>query len=246
MIERIRPSNSQPASWRNLGAEIDPPHEIFRKPRLLNAIYILKNGQSKLLYVRPKQKRALETERSLLQALEDLLKEKSFEETSIEEIARRAGSTKSAFLKRFGTKEEALFVLFALYADEASALMADLIEKLDTNPSLEDMFFDMSSQFDTLLQKHFSANRAMNEHFKRELESHPLTKKIFGECIGMMCTIQKRCLRGGYSDVGAYAAAQLLVSLCFHYAMRAMPAMPADPVQRHRLFAEILALALKK
>lgn len=197
-------------------------------------------------YRQPTQDRALQTERNLLAALDDLLREKSFEETSIAEIAKRAGSTKSAFLKRFGTKEQSLFVLFSFYASEASELMETFVQGLDADASLEDIFFDMSSRFDQLLNKHFSANRAMNEYFKRELESHDLTKKIFGECIQMMMHIQRQCLQGGYTDAGAYSAAQLLVSIDFHHAMRAMPALPADPVQRHRLIAEILALTIKK
>lgn len=197
-------------------------------------------------YRQPTQDRALQTERNLLAALDDLLREQSFEETSIAEIAKRAGSTKSAFLKRFGTKEQSLFVLFSYYAVEASELMTAFVQDLDANAPLEDIFFDMSSRFDQLLNKHFSANRAMNEYFKRELDSHDLTKKIFGECIQMMMHIQRHCLSGGYTDAGAYSAAQLLVSLDFHYAMRAMPALPADPEQRHRLIAEILALTIKK
>ena len=134
-------------------------------------------------YRQPTQDRALQTERNLLAALDDLLREQSFEETSITEIAKRAGSTKSAFLKRFGTKEQSVFVLFSHYAAEASELMTAFVQDLDVNAPLEDIFFDMSSRFDQLLNKHFSANRAMNEYFKRELESHDLTKKIFGECV---------------------------------------------------------------
>jgi AcrR family transcriptional regulator len=197
-------------------------------------------------YRQPTQDRALRTEHNLLEALDDLLKEKSFEETSIAEIAERAGCTKSAFLKRFGTKEQSLFVLFSYYTAEASALMNSIIVELDAKAPLEDIFFDMSNRFDRLLQKHFSANRAMNEYFKRDLESHDLTKKIFGECIQMMMHIQKQCLQGGYTEAGAYSSAQLLVSIDFHYAMRAMPALPADPVQRHKLISEILTLAIKK
>jgi hypothetical protein len=48
------------------------------------------------------------------------------------------------------------------------------------------------------------------------------------------------------SELGAYAAAQLLVSLNFHYVMRAMPALPLDDYQRHTLNAALIALALKK
>lgn len=197
-------------------------------------------------YRQPSQERALLTQEKLLAALDELLKEQSFEETTVEQIALRASSTKSAFLKRFGSKEESLFVLFAIYASEASAMMTEFSENLDDGLPLRTVFFDMSFRFDMLLQKHSSANRAMNEYFKRELESHDLTKKILSECVKMMMLIQRRYLRHGYSEAGAFASAQLLVSIDFHYAMRAMPALPADPVQRHSLLAEILELTIKK
>lgn len=197
-------------------------------------------------YQRPVQARAIQSQNNFLSALDELLKEKSFEETTIEEIAERASQTKSAFLRRFGTKEQALFVLFEIYADEASALMAEAVATLSSTVSLEQTFYDMSYRFDQLLNKHFSANRAMNEYVKRQLESHDLTKKIFGECIAMMKSVQSAYSISSSSDVGAYAAAQLLVSIDFHYVMKAMPALPADPEVRHQLIAELLVVAIQK
>ena len=197
-------------------------------------------------YQKPVQARAIRSQQKFLAALDELLKEKSFEETTIDEIAEVSHQTKSAFLQRFGSKEQALVILFEIYADEASALMSQTVSSLSKDTPLEQAFFDMSFRFDELLQRHFSANRAMNEHFKRQLESHDLTKKIFGECIEMMKTIQHVYQLPGSTDLGAYSAAQLLVSIDFHYAMKAMPALPADPEVRHQLIAEILALTIQK
>lgn len=197
-------------------------------------------------YKKPTQQRAIETEQRLLSALDQLLRIQSFEETSIEAIADQAGSTKSAFLQRFGSKDEALLVLFSIYADEASQTMADVLVRLDARIPLIITFEKISSEFDALLKKHFSANRAMNEYVKRRLESHDLTKKIFGECIEMMAAIQRVYFPGAYTLEGAKASAQLLVSLNFHYTMGAMPALPADPVHRHSFLAELLELAIKR
>ena len=194
----------------------------------------------------PIQPRAHLSTQRFLDALGGLLQEKCYSDISIEEIAGRAKQTKSAFLKRFGTKEQSLYVLFSVYADEVSASMTRLVRELDDKTALEDLFFGMSFHFERMLKKHFSANRAMNENFNRTLEHHPITERIFAECVEMMRVVQGRYLPEGYSESGAKASAQLLVSLKFHYLLNIMPAFPADQTERHRLIADLLSLALRK
>ena len=62
----------------------------------------------------------------------------------------------------------------------------------------------------------------------------------------MMRSVQSAYSLNSSSDVGAYAAAQLLVSIDFHYVMKAMPALPADPEVRHQLIADLLVVAIQK
>ncbi len=57
---------------------------------------------------RPKQARALETERKLLDALMRLLANKSFSELTVAELAREAGVTTGAIYRRFENKEGVL------------------------------------------------------------------------------------------------------------------------------------------
>ncbi len=57
------------------------------------------------------QARSTETSRRLLAAAETLLEEKSFDDTSVQEIALRAGVTTGAFYARFRDKEAVLQVL---------------------------------------------------------------------------------------------------------------------------------------
>lgn len=199
-----------------------------------------------MYYKAPKQQRAIASEREFLAALDGLLQSQSFEATTIEQVAEAAGLTRSAFLRRFGSKEQALFRLFTIYADAASDLMHQCVCDLEHHDSLHRLLTEMCASFDALLRTHFSANRGMNEYFKKDLESHDMTKKIFSECVVMMKKIQSKFAPPTASELGAYAAAQLLVSLNFHYVMRAMPALPLDDYQRHTLNAELIALALKK
>jgi len=196
-------------------------------------------------YSKPLQKRAVETQTRFLKALDELLRDHALEELSVAEIAEHAGLTKAAFMKRFGRKEQALFVLFEIYADQASLLMHHFVNTFDDYDQVEELFYEMSRQFEVLLTEHFSANRAMNEYAKRQLESHDLTKKIFVECIAMMKALQSHFLADGFTDQGAASTAQLLVTIDFHYVMRAMPALPSDSQDRHRLISQILNLAVR-
>lgn len=199
------------------------------------------------LYVEPKQVRAQQTEFAFLTALDVVLQRKSFEAATVEEIAREAGLTKSAFLKRFGTKRMALYVLFERYCEKASAQMADIVQALPSYASLVIALKDMSQCLSRLLANDLAANRAMQEDFLMNLEAHALTKKIHRECVEMMRRTQAQFLiEQPYSDVGASAAAQMLITINFNYALKAMPSLPANPDDRHQMIAEILELVIRK
>ena len=58
------------------------------------------------MYKKPLQPRAIATEKRFLDALNDLLKEKSLGQLSIDEIADHAQLTRGAFLKRFVQKSK--------------------------------------------------------------------------------------------------------------------------------------------
>lgn len=64
---------------------------------------------------RPKQARALETERKLLDALMRLLANKSFAELTVAELAREAGVTTGAIYRRFENKEDVLRAAVSRY-----------------------------------------------------------------------------------------------------------------------------------
>jgi AcrR family transcriptional regulator len=70
----------------------------------------------------PQQARSTETTRRLLEAAEQLLEHQSFDETSVTDIAARAGVTIGAFYGRFGDKEGLLKVLEAQLVEEFAEL----------------------------------------------------------------------------------------------------------------------------
>ena len=198
-------------------------------------------------YQAPVQQRSRLTERKLLLALDDLLRVHGYANTTIDDVAERANLTRATFLKRFGSKEQAVIVLFEKYCTQVYGLLSALQSQLDEFPSLHFTLREMSQQFESLLQMHMASNRAMHEHFLHNLEVHQLTKAIFKETVLLMEAVQARFLVGeDYSDKGAWAAAQLLVTIDYNYLLRAMPAFPDDHAERHKLIAELLAVAIRR
>jgi hypothetical protein len=61
-----------------------------------------------------------------------------------------------------------------------------------------------------------------------------------------MRAIQKQFLMGtAATDAGAFAAAQLLITINYNYVLKAMPALPSEADKRHQLNGKIVAMALE-
>lgn len=67
---------------------------------------------------RPKQARSIKTEQVLLDAFENLLKEKSFFDLTVSEIAAEAGVTTGAIYRRFSDKQDLLRSAFMRFYDQ--------------------------------------------------------------------------------------------------------------------------------
>lgn len=78
------------------------------------------NGDD-LHWVRPRQARSQETFDRILDAAEALVAEKGFDDSSVQEIVRRAGSSVGAFYARFRDKDGLLYALYERYLAEAQA-----------------------------------------------------------------------------------------------------------------------------
>ncbi|MCT4684544.1 MAG: TetR/AcrR family transcriptional regulator [Roseicyclus sp.] len=194
----------------------------------------------------PRQRRSQITEDRFLRAFDELLLSKGFSGTTIDEVAELSGQTRSAFLKRFGSKQGALEVLFERYCDMASETMSSAGRALDDAKAILPYLAYLSQQYEFILLQHKASNRAMHEHFLMNLEVHDLTKKIFRECVELMHMVQVRFLSDGeFTERGAWVAAQLLVTVNYNYVLEAMPAFPYDGDERHRLIANLLNTCLR-
>lgn len=199
------------------------------------------------MYKKPKQARSIATEERLLSSLSELLQSNSFNKLSIDQIAKNANLERGAFLKRFGSKKQALLILWQRFCDECIEASQDFIRNLPDNPaSFQDACIEMSTTLDNLQLKHFPANRAINEHFMEELQVAEPTKIAFMQSVKMMRFVQKKYLQEtSASDVGAFAAAQILQTINYNYAIKAMPALPQNPKIRHHLIGVLIANSLK-
>lgn len=199
------------------------------------------------MYKKPLQARAMETEKRFLDALNILLKKRSLAQLSIDEIADSAGLARGAFLKRFGSKKQALLILWERYCDRALAESAKIRLELPTYENAMDACAYISRQIEMIQTVDFSANRAMHEDFQEQLIIHPQTKRIFLDCVDVMRLVQRQFLdEKSFSDLGAFAAAQLVVTINYNYVLKAMPGLTADPHHRHKLIGEVVAMTLKR
>lgn len=199
------------------------------------------------MYKKPKQARAIATEERFLSSFEQLLNDHSFHKVSVDDIARHAGLERGAFLQRFGSKKQALLLLWQRYCDKCATEIDTFIANLpDNSASLEETCTQISKTLEQLQLQHFAANRAINEHFMEDLNIAEPTKLAFLHSVQLMRCVQKKFLETtGNSEAGAFAAAQISLTVNYNYVIKAMPALPKDAQLRHRLIGTFIASALR-
>lgn len=195
-------------------------------------------------YTPPTTPEEAEDEARFLNVLEELLKSKAFNTLTVPDIAKAAGSDKTTFIRRFGSKRNALDILFERFCDEVRIELGAIQSMLDTHP-LEKLCFEMSSRYERLVKTHFSANRAMYELFLEKLETTEKTKEIFTSTTELLEAARAKKQPEKGSTAGSYAATQMLVNTNYNYAMAAMPGLPADDEVRHTLIADFMIRALQ-
>jgi|GEM_PF-1615576 len=195
-------------------------------------------------YTPPATPEEAEDEARFLAVLEALLKSTAFNALTVPDIAKAAGSDKTTFIRRFGSKRNALDILFERFCDEVRTELAAIHSMSDTH-SLQKLCFEMSSRYARLVKAHFSANRAMYELFLEKLDTTDKTKEIFLSTIELLEAVRAKKQPEKGSAAGSYAAAQMLVNTNYNYAMAAMPGLPADDEVRHTLISDFMIRALQ-
>lgn len=76
----------------------------------------------------PHQARSQETLERILDAAEALIADKGYEDATVQEIVRRAGSSVGAFYTRFRDKDGLLYAIYERYLEQAIATADDALE----------------------------------------------------------------------------------------------------------------------
>ena len=87
-------------------------------------------------FVAPQQARSRRSLDRVLDAVEDLLLRKEFDDISLAEIVRRAGVSIGSLYARFGSKDTLLDVLHERYEHERSAFLSEAFRAISANAPL--------------------------------------------------------------------------------------------------------------
>jgi AcrR family transcriptional regulator len=197
-------------------------------------------------YLPPRQSRAKTTEHKFLETLDGLLHEKSLGLLTIDQIADKACLTRSAFLKRFGSKKMAILILYSRFCKKFLKAIEEITASLLNFESDEAACLCISKRIEALQLEDFAANRAIHELFMEELENTDETTALLKMCMELMKHLQSHHLpRGTGTEAGAYAATQLVFSINLNYVMKTMPGLPRDSEVRHQLIASLMVKALR-
>ncbi|HCY99383.1 MAG: hypothetical protein A3D16_20020 [Rhodobacterales bacterium RIFCSPHIGHO2_02_FULL_62_130] len=195
----------------------------------------------------PKQDRSRLTTDAYLDALEACLNVTGMTRTTIEQVATRAGLGRGAFIRRFGSKRQAVLVLYDRYAGVCVEELEAQLKKAATCTAPETFLAELYAATECMHGIHFGLNMAMLQDFADELATADGTKRVFRAFVSVMAALQSRFLpSAAISPEGRYAASQLIVTTSLNYVLRAMPGMPRDADRRHALMGRIAWLALSQ
>lgn len=200
-----------------------------------------------MTFTPPKQDRSRQSTDAFLDALEACLNSTGMTRTTIEQVAERAQLGRAAFLRRFGSKREAVLVLYDRYADQCETELDRFGMGIGSYMTAEAFLTDLYAGTEQMQLAHFGLNLAMNQDFAEELETAAGTKRVFHGFLAIMEKLQDRFLPPEAKSVeGRFAASQLIITISLNYTLRATPGLPRDAGRRHALMGQIAWLALRQ
>lgn len=200
-----------------------------------------------MTFTPPKQDRSRQSTDAFLDALEACLNTTGMTRTTIEQVAERAQLGRAAFLRRFGSKREAVLVLYDRYADQCVTELDRLRTVVGSFATAEAFLTSLYAGAEQMQLAHFGLNLAMNQDFADELETAAGTKRVFYAFLGIMEQLQDMFLPPETKNAEArFAASQLIITVSLNYTLRAMPGLPREAGRRHALMGQIAWLALRQ
>lgn len=197
------------------------------------------------MYVEPKQPRAIASEAKFLAALSELLLETSYHNVTVADIAERAALSSGAFVTRFGTKRAALDRLFHEFCTDVYDVLDAIAASLPAgDEATESTLLLLSETYESLVMKHWGANRAMHEVFLVEEQIDLQTRGIFKATTDLFVLLFASPTDNP-TPGQMFAAVQLLVTLNYNFCLGAMPGLPSISADRHRIISRAIHCAMR-
>lgn len=139
-----------------------------------------------------RQRKNAQVKQALYDAAMDLFRRKGFDETSVDEIAERAGYSRATFFNHFGAKKGVL----RHYGQELQVLVEDLLKKADpaTSPleRIREVVFAMTRE----AEEHIEEVRLIYTHSVRDPDylfaPTPARKRVWEILIELVAEAQRR------------------------------------------------------
>jgi len=197
-------------------------------------------------YQAPKQTRAQETEKRILEAFGALLLNHSYHDTTVNMIAESASISHGAFMSRFGSKRAALGRLFELFCEDVYQVLSRIAAGAESSGlNLNEFAVSVSRQYEQVVTEHWGSNRAMHELFLKEGTIDEQTKGIFRETVQVFHPIFCQLAQREMPLEGTFSAVQFMVTLNYNYVLGAMPGLPPNQSDRHQLIGKTMLAAIE-
>jgi AcrR family transcriptional regulator len=176
----------------------------------------------------PRQERSRRKRDALLESAIELFGERGYEETTIEEIARRAGVAVGGFYQHFASKRQILLVLMDRLLDEASALTSQA-EQVDLR-RMRDAIAELVRGGLQVDWAYAGAYRAWREAAARDGELRHLNRRIEEWTAEQLALILRQLQRAPGARPGVDTVTLAWVLGLLFWRLAEVPLEEPDPV----------------
>lgn len=195
------------------------------------------------IYKPAKRRDSIENEQLVLAKFLEELDRNGYSKTNLARVGEKSGITRPGIIRRFGSKQGVLNVLYQKYCEECTRKIGAFARDIDTFDSLDDFIVNLYVETEKMHSKNRAINLAMSQIFYSELVVHAGTREVFKSFLVLFEKAAERAWFVG-SKPGSFAATQLLISTSLNYSLGAMGGLPGDQVARSKLVAKMISEAL--
>lgn len=195
------------------------------------------------IYKPARRRHAIENEQLVLASFLEELDKNGYLKTNLERVGEKSGITRPGIIRRFGSKQGVLNVLYHRYCQECVEKIETFSKNVHAFVNLDEFLINLYVATEKMHSENRAINLAMSQIFYSELVVHDGTKAVFKSFLDLFDKASKRAWYVG-SKPANFAATQLLITTSLNYSLGAMDGLPIDQAARSRLVAKMMAEAL--